>query len=464
MSGQFTLSRRAVLAGGLATLMPGPGWAAISPDTCDIGTKPTNWKARPERAVSLRQLSAQAAAGKRGLKLDGLTRLDGYVIDKENADIVLWGLAERGQSDLYFDDFVVALRAASDKYIEVKDGVRYRVAALISIDPNPDVLKRLRELNLFSPGGLDQRARMCASPQTVRVEGMPRDTRVAKVLVDADYRMKQVSQGSVKLPIPSPFPADFDARVASWRADDEAGRGGKASAFNIRYWFQPGSFSYQASADADTVFMDVAQVVLNDEDQVLRPGKLEASGKINPISRAFTCAWTNRMEDTYKAEPIWRDMHNIFRHFGLAKIMADREAFMRAGFDGEFLLDRYEIAKVSVPDSLPGLGRVIPYDTKSGRTTTHHLPNICGGVSIGFQKPLDTNPETDETKSSTQGVLAARPAPTTVAWAIDPSSLKNLLRSSPKPASPAAPAAAPAPATPAPADGPSKSLKDLFKT
>jgi hypothetical protein len=462
MAGQFTLSRRAVLAGALATMAPRPTWAAISPETCEVVAKPTNWKARPERAVSLRQLSAQAASGKRGLKLDGLTRLDGYVIDKENSDIILWGLAERGQPDLNLDDFVVALRAASDKYIEVKDGVRYRVAALISIDPSPDVFKRLNELDLFSRGGLEQRARICSSPQTVRVEGMPRDTRVAKILVDADYRMKQVSQGSIKLPINSPFQSDFEARTASLRAEDEAGGNGKHPGTNTRYWFQPGTFSYQVSDDAETVFMDTAQVVLNDEDQVLRPGKLEASGRVNPFSRAFTCAWTSRMEDVYKAEPIWRDMHNIFRHFALARIMADREAFERAGFNGDYLLDRHEIAKADVPDSLPGLGRVIPYETRRGRTTTNHLPSICGGVSIGFQNPLNNNPQTDETRTSVQSVVTARPSPTTVAWTIVPGSLKNLL-GSPRPSSPTAPAAIPAPA-PAPADTPPKSLKDLFKT
>jgi hypothetical protein len=64
------------------------------------------------------------------------------------------------------------------------------------------------------------------------------------------------------------------------------------------------------------------------------------------------------MEEIYQAEPIWRDMYNIFRHFAVARVMKDRDAFARAGLASDWLLHRYELPRVALPASLPGLDRV----------------------------------------------------------------------------------------------------------
>jgi len=59
------------------------------------------------------------------------------------------------------------------------------------------------------------------------------------------------------------------------------------------------------------------------------------------------------MEEIEQSEPIWRDMHNVFRHFAVAHIIADRKVFREAGFDADFLLNRCEPTAVGVPASLP---------------------------------------------------------------------------------------------------------------
>src|SRR5271156_6353260 len=236
---------------------------------------------------------------------------------------------------------------------------------------------------------------------------MPRNTRVAKTLVDADYRMKMVGQGTVTLPISSPFLSHNEMQDKKWLDDTIAGR--KESVHqNTRFWFQAGRFSYQVSEDADAVFLDRSQVVLNDENQMLSGNALVASGKTDPISREFTCAWTSRMEDTYKAEVLWRDMFNIFRHFAVARIMKDNEAISRADFSGDFLLEQYVVPIVNLPNTLPGLGHLSKYPHTGGVLT----PSVCGGVSVGFNKPLETSPATTETANSGASVVASRPAVT----------------------------------------------------
>jgi hypothetical protein len=453
MSGfDSSIARRDLLKCGLGAgaLLAMPSAARA---VCSVAEtlKPT-----PERAVSLRQLTDAYKSG-RGSGMGGLTRLDGYIVDAENKDIVLWGLAEKGKQELYFPDFVVALRSAFGRYIVVKGDTKYRVEPVISLDPNPSIVYDLSKIDVGSASGKGRYREVCAvSMQKVRVEGMPRDCRAAKALIDADYRMKLVAQGTAKLPISSPFPATFDARVASWKKEAEAGGGG-AHYTNTRYWFQAGHFSYQVSEAADTVFLEQAQLVLNDEDNINKPDAVVASGKVDPLSRAFSCAWTERMTDTIAAEPVWRDMYNVFRHFAVARVMNDKRAFERAGLPGDFLLDRYELPKISMPDALPGALRIFEYT--AGKGNRRYTSTACGGVTVSMTD-IQSAVLTPVTLAAAKTVVASRPSPSALGWPVQ-ASLKMIL-----PPPPAAKKldSEPAPMAPAPAAKPAPSLKDLFKS
>ena len=138
MTSRTWITRRTLLAGSLAAgatpLLA--RLAAAEEDECKATV--TAIKARPDRAVSLRQISLALAAGK-PVRLEGMTRLDGYVIDDDNKDIALFGIAERGQPELNAADFVVALRSAFRRGIDPKDGTDYGKRAAISIDTDPEV-------------------------------------------------------------------------------------------------------------------------------------------------------------------------------------------------------------------------------------------------------------------------------------------------------------------------------------
>src|SRR5262249_1095152 len=157
------------------------------------------------------------------------------------------------------------------------------------------------------------------------------------------YRMKKVSQGLVRLPgIASPT-------IERWKASQAAAMKGLAGppANKNRFWFEPGSFTYKVSYASDTVFLDTAQVVLRDQLQSLSEGRLMvgAWNESDALGRAFAGSGTERREDPSAAEPIWRDMHNMFRHFAVARIIADRNVFRQVGFDSDLLLDHYDPPK-----------------------------------------------------------------------------------------------------------------------
>jgi hypothetical protein len=353
-----------------------------------------------------------------------LTRLDGFITDPVTRDVIVWGLSEHNQPELQFDDFVIALRASFGRYDQIRGNTRYRTPPLISIDPDPAVFKSLEQISVGDAAGKRRFNEVCATPQTVRVEGMPRNTRLAKVLVDADYRMKKVSQGTVTLPIATPFQSHHEAQLAEWRA--AATRGDNvARSWSTRYWFEAGRFNYQGSRetdmsllDGDTVFFESAEVVLRDEDQRLAAQGLAASSRINPLARAFSCAWTRRMEEIYRCEPIWRDMHNMFRHVAVTRVMAERKALTRVDFGAEFLLDRYAVTQVPMPAKLPGLGRVGGYSVQNDVGILNYSTSVCGGIAIDFsQLPPPTTPSV-ETRAVASRIIARRPDRLAVSWSV----------------------------------------------
>lgn len=363
-------------------------------DECKVAA-PT-LEPRPQVAVSLRALSRQleqcqggdgegvrffrSRCARYGNFL-GMTRLDGVVVDRANRDIILWGLREERAPRLSFDDFVIALRAASGKYVETRNGQRYRVSPGISLDADGKTFDALDALDVREPGGRARYVQICGSPMVVRVDGMPRHTRLAKLLVDADFRMKLVGFSEVVLPIRDPFLGSSEMHARQDFFFKKAGRPSPVRFTALRMWFEPGAFSYEISTARDTVFLDRAQVVLRDRARATdAQGQLQDHGIDDPFARAFTCAWTMRMEEVYEAEPIWRDMHNIYRHFAIADIIVREGLFDLAGFDPAALLDRHRVEEVRLPDTMPGYAKF--FDLKEeGFESTY---SVCGGVSVGF--------------------------------------------------------------------------------
>jgi hypothetical protein len=358
--------------------------------------------------VSLRE-TLKSAKLRRRKQFDGLTRLDGCALDLENHDILLWGQSERGQPELFIDDFIIALRASAGSY--------GRLEPAISIDPDREVMRRLDQIG-SEPSDRQRFAAICSQPQTVRVDGMPRHTRVSKVLVDADYRMKQVAQGHVRLPLSPAFSGTFASRLQQAREQLRSGEFSPGES-SRRFWFQAGPFDY--GYDPDVVTLHSAQLVLNEEDD--RDGVTANTRTEDSISKDFACNWTARMEETYRAEPIWRDMYNVYRHFALAKIMQDERVFTGADFiEVRALVEGHQIDHVEVPATVHGLSRWEVIQHSEGRRRVAVTSKVCGGVSLGFSSRVLREVRHGFKRQSAlwRAIVSARPDQTSMSWPITP--------------------------------------------
>jgi hypothetical protein len=171
-------------------------------------------KASESRTVSLKAVaSAVKESTAKGTPLpaevqflSGLQRIERVFVDPDGHDILLCGPADALTVDgsgaivgatsrrppLHLEDLVVCLRA-----IEAA-----RAGGMTcSIDPTPEGIAKLQAvLRRQGTMGPDPKATFTAmeqalGPQKITVGGVPTDSRIARVLVAADYRMKRIGMG-----------------------------------------------------------------------------------------------------------------------------------------------------------------------------------------------------------------------------------------------------------------------------
>jgi len=221
------------------------------------------------RAVSVTMLqealkspNAEGVTPRDLLEMCGLTRIEGYTLDRANHDLVIFGQVNPAAPPLHTEDLAVALRAAWLKYAQQEGNTRYYSNPGCSIDPDPGVVRQLSEIGrqigaTEAPdeveGLLAQWCEVSKQPQRVRVMGVPFDSHFASVMVQADYDLKRLVDGSVPLQTPG-VTSLVEMMMAAAQNDLAHGRAlrGPAS-FMSRFWFYPGQGKYCHDGDTVTV-------------------------------------------------------------------------------------------------------------------------------------------------------------------------------------------------------------------
>ncbi len=311
------------------------------------------------------------------LLLGGLERVTHVFVDPDGKDVILAGPADRiavaadstfvGAASrrplLHLEDFIVSLRAI--------DAAR-QGGIECSIDPNPIGIAKLEAfLSQQRTIGRDPQAVMrgmedALGPQTVRVGGVPGDSRFARVLVAADYRMKRIGMGLDESGVDG---------LPSYLALVPAG--GRASSMP-RFWLE---------ADYDPIARDADELAwridgrrmkcVSENDLAGRNGIERGAGRRDAVAERWCEAMTTHYDALAAKQPVFAELVNCVDLAVVAALIQGRQLDKRAGLDISLLLDakKLPMAKHGVPEEIP----TVATGVKKG---TNWVLSASGGIQF----------------------------------------------------------------------------------
>ena len=232
--------------------------------------------------------------------LGGLVRLRYVMVLDDEKDILIGGPAEPWQYDatgqpvgqitgrptLQLDDLVTMLRTFS------QSGSR---GFMCSIDPRPEGMKAITDyVNKTSGNGVSNVNKYTSTlqkklgMQDVRLQGIPNDSRVARVIVEADYRMKMIGIG--KLDGVEGIESFFDLLPKVLNSAPK-----KIDA--LRWWMTMKYDAILHNEDRTAFEFKGSSVLCQSENQlVTAQGKRVATGSAEPVNRMFAQKFTDNYE------------------------------------------------------------------------------------------------------------------------------------------------------------------------
>ncbi len=279
------------------------------------------------RMVSLTRLEAaiaeRLAEGKPVVEsmrqLAGLTDIRYVFVYPEEREIVIAGPAEGWRYDpagravsidsnkpvLQLDDLVTLLRTFSDDGMNVFG---------CSIDPRAENLQALKEFAAHSQANGPLRSGQAArwagqladklGMQDVRIYGVPADSRIASVIVEADYLMKLIGIG--KLDGGSSIP-DYFTLLAENPSQATGGING------LRWWMTMMYEQVLHSEDRTAFELRGSAVRCQSENEFINEqGERVHTGQADPTNTLFARNFTQNYQQLAQREPVFADMQGVF--------------------------------------------------------------------------------------------------------------------------------------------------------
>lgn len=304
------------------------------------------------RMVSLtrleREVAARLARGERVpeemKQLAGVSSVQYVFVDADSKEIIVAGPA-KADGLLRLDDLVTVLRTYEGRGKQMFG---------CSIDPRAEGLAAVKsfveESHAKGPLGPGQSKRFAQQigdtlgRQDITTYGVPADSRVARVIVEADYLMKLIGVGKVEggKNVPSYF--DLLAKQSNLT------NGGLDA---LRWWMTLNT-SAVLHNDTRTAFELKGTSVrcLSENQFITSTGGRTSTGKAEPINRQFAENFTNNYAELAAAHPVFADLKGVFelamvaaliQHDGLDVAAAwDRGVFASSG---SFRTGQYAVPK-----------------------------------------------------------------------------------------------------------------------
>lgn len=337
---------------------------------------------RLEREIIRRQ-DAHKPLDATMLALAGLQRIEYIFVYPESGDLVLAGpagdwkvakfgrvvSADTGQPIERLDDLLVLLRRSQqspDSYFGCMINPRQEALAQVQ-----DYLNKTSSRPL-EPSQRDKwiaKLREMLGKQDIEVFGVDPATRVARVMVEADYHMKLIGMGM----------ADGADGVDSYLDMVVASRKPAASMAVLRWWFALNYSGIRASADGNSFELAGQGVRVESENEMLAAqGKRVHTGQSDPLNQKFADDFTVHFADLAKTYPVYGELRSIFDlAMAVALIQSDHLAD-RASWKPSRLL---EVEKLRLPQGpiAKEVDTVANYRVANARTI---IAGVSGGVMV----------------------------------------------------------------------------------
>jgi len=349
-------------------------------------------KSSPLRKVSLPRLEKwirlRALVGRRPTEamqvLAGLERIQYVFVYPDSGDLVLAGPAgdwcvdpenrvvnkETGRPVLRLDDLVVVLR-------HMMSGRDARFGCAIT--PTQQGLARVQAVvqesqkTAIKPSQRTEwleKVRGSLGKQQIDVYGLDPRTRAARILVEADYRMKLIGMGL----------EEGVAGVESYLAMVNTGPGGSPPPMDVlRWWFTLDYDALLATEDRNAFALRGRGVrVLSENELLTQEGKRVHTGSSDALNRRFARSFTEHFEALASKYPVYAEMRNLFDLALVGALIREEDLTGKSGWHGAYLVDPggYPVELGPAPRSVATVinHRVIH--------RVHIVAGVSGGVRV----------------------------------------------------------------------------------
>jgi len=351
---------------------------------------------RLEREIARRQATRQRLDASM-LTLAGLQRVQYVFVYPETGDLVLAGRAgdwrvdennrivasETGRPVVRLDDLLVVLR-------RVKEGGDSFFGC--SINPRQEALAKTQAYldetgkQPLQPGQRKEwleSLRDTMGKQDIEIFGVDPASRVAAVLVEADYHMKLIGMGL----------ADGVEGVESY-LDSIVVKNGEAPPpmSVLRWWFTLNYDSVRASAAGDA-FELVGQGVrvLSENEMLAAQGQRVHTGQSDPLNQLFAERFTAHFAQLAEKYPIYAELRNVFDLAMVAGLVQLEGLNARANWTPALLTSAEKLAlpKQAVPRQVETVinHRII--------NRKHVVAGVSGGVMVAATDVLKSERSPD---------------------------------------------------------------------
>lgn len=341
---------------------------------------------RLERAVADRVAKGEEVPASMR-HLAGLTRVQYVFLDEKTGEILLAGPAEGWKYDetgaavgvasglpvAQLDDLVTVLRTFAPGGLN---------AFQCLIVPRQEGLKAVQDYaaasNARGPLRAGGGARNFANKlgellgeQDVVVNGVPADSRVARVIVEADYRMKLIGIDKLQA---ADLPSFFDLLTVA--------PGEEAVATKALRWWMTMNYEAVLHTGDKTAFEFVGPAVkcLSEDEFLTAQGERVPTGKAEATNRAFAERFTAGYGALAAEDPVFAELRNIFDLALAAAVIRAEGLDRRANWDrGVFAAGgAYEPAKYAPARMVE---TAVNHRVYSG---TEVVVQVAGGVQADF--------------------------------------------------------------------------------